>query len=259
MLETTIKTRMQAGEAVVGVLATQADAALAETVALLGFDFFMLDAEHGPTGPRDAEAVVLACERRGITSLARVGTKDEKTLLQYLDAGLGGVMMPGMVSRDQVRQLVDAVKYPPLGARGLGPVRAADFMLGGRSQADYVAFANAQTLVLPQIEDAACLDCLDEMLAVEGVDGFVVGPRDLAMSMGFTDGPGHPEVQDAIERIYDAVLESGKVLGTVAGSGDQARQLVERGVRFVLTSLTALLKPSSKAFLSGMRAEAASA
>ena len=258
MLETTIKTRMQRGEAVVGVLATQADAALAETVGLLGFDFFMLDAEHGPTGPRDAEAVVLACERRGITSLARVGTKDEKTLLQYLDAGLQGVMMPGITGPEEVRQLVEAVKYPPLGRRGLGPVRAADFMLGERSQAEYVAFANAQTLVLPQIEDAACLDRLDEMLAVEGVDGFVVGPRDFALSMGFTDGPNHPEVQDAIEQVYNAVLDAGKILGTVAGTGDGARQLVERGVRFVLTSLTALLKPSSKAFLDGMRGDAPS-
>ena len=255
MFTVPLRQKLDARQPVVGVLATQADAALAETVGLLGFDFFMLDCEHGTAGPREAEAVVLGCERRGITPLARIGTADPKAILQFLDAGLAGVMMPGITSETEVRALVDAVKYPPLGARGLGPVRAASFLLGEQSQADYVAQANRQTVVLPQIEDAACLDVLDDLLAVDGVDGFVVGPRDLAMSMGFTDGPGHPEVQRVLDEVYDRVVASGKVLGTVAGTGAQARALVERGVGLVLTSLTALLKPASAAFLTGMRGD----
>ena len=253
MFTVPLRAKLDARQPVVGVLATQADAGLAETVGLLGFDFFMLDCEHGTASPRDAEAVILGCERRGITPLARIGTMDPKTILQFMDAGLAGVMMPGVTSAEEAKALVDAIKYPPLGKRGLGPVRAASFMLGEQSQAEYVAEANRQTVVLPQIEDIAGLDVLDDLLAVEGVDGFVVGPRDFAMSMGFTDGPGHPEVKEALDEVYSRVIEGGKLLGTVAGTGDAARRLVERGVGLVLTSLTALLKPSSKAFLEGMR------
>ena len=256
MFSVPLRQKLDAGEPVVGVLATQADASLAETIGLLGFDFFMLDCEHGAASPRDAEAVVLGCERRGITPLARIGTADPKAILQFLDAGLAGVMMPGITTADQVQALVDAVKYPPLGTRGLGPVRAASFMLGAQSQADYVAQANRQTVVLPQIEDVACLAALDDLLSVDGVDGFVIGPRDFAMSMGFTDGPGHPEVREALDEVERRVIESGKLVGTVAGTGAQARALVERGVRFVLTSLTALLKPSAAAFRSGMHGDA---
>ncbi len=257
MFTVPLRHKIDAGEPVVGVLATQADAGLAETLGLLGFDFFMLDCEHGTASPRDAEAVVLACERRGITPLARVGTADPKVALQFMDAGLAGVMAPGVTSARGVRALVDAVKYPPLGARGLGPVRAASFMLGEQSQADYVAEANRQTVVFPQIEDVACLDVLDEMLAVDGVDGFVIGPRDFALSMGFSDGPNHPEVTEALDEVERRVIEAGKLVGTVAGTGAQARALVERGVGLVLTSLTALLKPSSAAFLDGMRGDGA--
>jgi len=248
-----LRQKLNARQPVVGVLAPQADAALAEMTGLLGFDFYMLDAEHGGASPRDAEAVILACERRGITPLARVGTKEPKTILQYMDAGMGGIMQPSITTADEVRQLVDAIKYPPFGRRGLGPNRASGFGLAGQTQAEYVVAANRETVVLPQIEDIACLDHLDEILAVDGVDGFVVGPADFAMSMGFTDGGVHPEVQEALDEVYARVLASGKLLGTTAATGDDAQALVERGVGLVLVTLLWLLKPSASAYLDGFR------
>lgn len=255
MFHIPLRAKIDARQPVVGVLAPHSDAALAEMVGLLGFDFYMLDAEHGPATPREAEAVVVACERRGITPLVRVGTKDPKTILQYMDAGMGGVMQPSITSADEVRQLVEAVKYPPFGRRGLGPNRASGFGMAGQSQAEYVAAANRETLVLPQIEHIDCLEHLDEILAVDGVDGFVVGPADFSMSMGFTDGPNHPEVQEVLDEVYARVLESGKLLGTTAATGDDARALVERGVGLVLVTLLWLLKPSANAYLHGFRGQ----
>ena len=86
------------------------------------------------------------------------------------------------------------------------------------SQGEYVQFANAQTLVLPQIESMECVKNLPELCRIEGVDGFIIGPRDLAMSMGYYDGPGHDEVRKMLDDIFAGVLESGKWFGTVAGT-----------------------------------------
>ena len=255
MIAHTLKARFASGGAAVGVIAPNRDPVLAETIGLLGFDFYMIDGEHGALAASDAEQLVRACECVGVPPLARVRSLDPKLILQFLDAGVVGVMMPGICRRDEAEALVQAVKYPPVGMRGLGPVRAAKYMLGGMVQAEYVARANAQTLVLPQIEDIAAVDAIDSILLAHGIDGVVIGPRDLAMSMGFVDGPKHPEVDAAIERVTAAVRRAGLVVGTVAGTGAQARSLIAAGYQIVLTSAATLLSNASSTFLVEARSD----
>ena len=252
----TLKQRWASGGAAVGVIAPNRDPVLAETIGLLGFDFYMIDGEHGALSASDAEHLVRACECVGMLPLARVRSLDPKLILQFLDAGVMGVMMPGLTRRDEVEALVQAIKYPPVGQRGLGPVRAANYMLAGTVQAEYVQQANAQTMVLPQIEDIAAVEAIESMISVPGIDGVVLGPRDLAMSMGFIDGPKHPEVDDAIARVVTAVRRAGLVVGTVAGTGAQARALIAQGHQLVLTSAANLLANASTAFLTDARAGA---
>jgi 4-hydroxy-2-oxoheptanedioate aldolase len=160
-----------------------------------------------------------------------------------------GVLMPGCSTTEELQQLVAAVKYPPSGHRGLGPVRAADYMMK-MPQAEYVRFANEQTLVFPQIEDPRAVENLDHLLAVEGVDGFVVGPRDLALALGFYDGPTHPEVQAVMQEVFEKIRAAGKIAGTVAATREQAQQLVERGVLLLLSSVQGLLSAGARSFLS---------
>jgi 4-hydroxy-2-oxoheptanedioate aldolase len=235
-------------EPVIGVISPSSDPSIAEFIGLQGFDFYMIDGEHGALGPAEAINIVRACESVGITPLARVRNLDAKLILQFLDAGVMGIMMPGIMNAADVRLLVDAVRYPPIGSRGLGPIRAADYMMGSMSQAEYVSFANEQLLVLPQVEDIEAIEHLEEMAEVPGIDGFVVGPRDLAMSMGFNDGPGHDEVQATIETIYETVLAQNLVYGTVAGTGEAATDLAKRGVLLCLTSVQGLIKQASTAY-----------
>lgn len=121
-------------------------------------------------------------------------------------------------------------------------------------QQEYVRHANSHTLVLPQIEDADALENLTEMVSVEGVDGFIVGPRDLAMSMGFTDGPKHPEIENAIDRVFRVVMASGLIVGSVAATATQAKALVSRGAQLILTSVVGLLSESSSVFIKEARA-----
>jgi 4-hydroxy-2-oxoheptanedioate aldolase len=246
--ENAVKARLRRGEVVYGLLSPNYDTMLVETLGLLGFSAYMLDCEHGPAGPMQALEVVRACETVGMTPLARVRSADPKLLLQFLDVGMMGVMMPSVMGVDDVKRLVEAVRYPPAGRRGIAPVRANDYLLAGMPQAEYIAFANEQIIVMPQIETVEALEALDDLVRVEGVDGYFVGPRDLAMSMGFADGPAHDELRQARARVFDTVRSAGLMTGTVAATGQDAQMLAEAGAQLLLTSVNNLLKVGASAF-----------
>lgn len=243
-----LKDRLRAGEVVHGVLSPNIEPDLVQSLGLLAFDLYILDAEHGTAGPRDAAAVVRACEGAGLAPLVRPRSLDAKLILQFLDAGMAGIMLPGARSADDIRRLVEAGRYPPEGLRGLAPVRANSFLLGAEKQRDWVLRANRETLLLPQIETREALEQVEDLAAVPGIDGFIVGPRDLAMALGFPDGPSHPEIESAIDRVVAVAKRRGLVVGTVAPTGARAKDLAARGLTIMLHSVTALLKTGAEAY-----------
>lgn len=251
MKENIVKTKLKNKEAVFGVLSNSADPTIAEICGFAGLDFYMIDGEHSPVTTAQVQEIVRACEVSGITPLARLRSNDPKLLLQYIDVGVMGIMMPGIKTAEEVASLVKAIKYPPMGERGLGFVRVAEYLQGTIDQGEYVRYANEQTLVLPQIENKEAVANLDELLQVEGVDGFVVGPRDLAMSMGYFDGTNYDEVKRTIARIVEKVNQAGLIVGTTAASGEQAKALIDRGVLLCLNSVVGLLKTSISEYLRG--------
>jgi 4-hydroxy-2-oxoheptanedioate aldolase len=247
-----MKAKLQRGEPVFGVIGTTNDPQIVEMLGFMGFDYYMVDCEHGLVGAETAVNLVRACEFSDMTPLVRLGQKDPKLILQYMDAGFMGVMMPGLDTVADVEMLVNAVKYPPFGKRGLGLGRASNYMLGsGADQAKYVAQANAQTLVFPQFEEAALLKQLPEMVKVNGVDGFVFGPRDLSLTMGFPDGPNHPEVQAVIDEAIAIMRDGGVWVGITAGTAVSAQQQIARGAQIILNSLPNLIKRGVGDFLVG--------
>lgn len=247
-MKSALKERLRAGEVVHGLLSPNIEPDLVETIGLLGFELYILDAEHGPAGPPEARAVVRACEGAGLAPLVRPRSLDAKLILQYLDAGMKGIMLPGVKSADDVKRLVEAVKYPPEGLRGLAAMRANGFLLGAEKQEAWVARSNRETIVLPQIETMDALERVEEIASVPGLDGFIVGPRDLALAMGFPDGPGHPEIEAAIDRVTAVAKRHGLVVGTVAATGTRARDLAARGLTIILHSVTGLLKTGAEAY-----------
>ncbi len=249
MKENSLKKRLFEKKASYGVISPTIDPTICEYVGLCGMDFYIMDAEHGPLSISEATHMIRACESVGITPLARINSLDEKMILQYFDAGCMGVMMPGTNKVEDCIKLVRAVKYMPLGNRGLGPVRSAEYMAGTLSQADYIKFSNEQTLVFPMIETKECLDNLSELVKVDGVDGFILGPRDLALSMGYADGPNHEEVKMEIDKAIATVTASGKIFGTVAATAEQAKNLTDKGVTLLLNSVQGLLASSVKVFI----------
>ena len=239
------------GRTVRGVISTSDDPQLAELCGIAGFDYYLLDAEHGLIDAAQAVNVVRACECAGITPLVRIGPKDPKLVLQYLDAGMMGVMMPGLMDAAEVRMLVDAVKYPPLGTRGVGVSRASGYMAYGSGGPAYIEAANRETLVIAQFEDAALLPQLDAMLAVPGLDALMIGPRDLSLAMGHPEGPAHPEVQAVVERVIAACRARGIAPGITAASRDDAEREQLRGARMLLATVQGLLLAGARDYLPG--------
>jgi 4-hydroxy-2-oxoheptanedioate aldolase len=243
-----LKARLKAGETVHGLLSPNVEATTLETLGLVGFSLYILDTEHGPAGPREAEDAARACDLAGMSLLVRPRGLDPKLILQYLDAGAMGIMLPGLRDADEARHLVQAVKYPPKGLRGIAAVRANRWTLGPERIEDYVERANDETLVLPQVETLDAVANLADLVRVPGVDGFIIGPRDLAMAMGYPEGPARPEVEEAIDHITKTVLDAGLLIGTVAPTGARAKELMGKGHRILLHSVTALLKNGAAAY-----------
>lgn len=238
--ENTTKTKLRDGRAVFGVIAKSSDPLVAELIGLAGFDFYMIDGEHGLINPEQVTHIVRACEAVGITPLARIGQNDPKLILAHLDAGVQGIMLPGVETVAEMRRFVAACRYPPDGMRGLGLARSADYLIDTDADA-YVAHANANVLIMPQFEDVALLDRLPELAAVPGIDGFVIGPRDLALTMGYPDGPNHPDVQTVIDAAIDHMHAAGVWAGITAGTAPAATAQRQRGARLLLNALPALI------------------
>jgi 4-hydroxy-2-oxoheptanedioate aldolase len=247
--ENRLKLKLKSGQPALGVISTSTDPQLAELFGLAGYDYYMLDAEHGLLHPDQAINVIRACELTGMTPLVRIGPKDPKIILQYLDAGMMGVMMPDLRNASEVKMLVDAVKYPPVGKRGVGISRASKYMAYSGGAEKYIQFANEQTMVIPQFEDPALLDDFEAMISQPHVDAVVIGPRDLSLNMGFPDGANHPEVQEMIDKVFAICKNAGVAAGITAAAKDDADKMIARGATMILGIAQVLIMNGAKTLL----------
>jgi len=252
MERNSIKHRLANGETVVGCFIRYPSATLAEYVSLGGWDFVVFDAEHGSLQPRDVEELSRAAELHGVTPMVRVTTNDAPTILRFLDAGAHGLQVPWVNSGEEADAAVRAAKYLPRGSRGLAATRAAGFAMN-TSIAEYVRRANDETLVVVQVETAVGVDNVEEIAAVDGVDVVFLGPTDLAHSLGHVGDAGHPEVQQAMDRVAGVVAASGKALGIFVSDPAAAATWRNRGARYLATGLEPLLRHPMEKYLSTVR------
>jgi 2-keto-3-deoxy-L-rhamnonate aldolase RhmA len=169
------------------------------------------------------------------TPIVRVAWNDHVRIKQALDMGVEGILAPMVRTADECRSLARSCRYPPQGARGFGPRRASNYY---RNLDDYVAAANEAIFVMPQIEDVATVDALDEFLAVPGIDAVAIGPNDLSGTTGFFRQHDHPANAGAIDTIMARAKAAGIPVCTgVTSRPDQQRDLIARGV-LVLTVTT---------------------
>ncbi|WP_442113616.1 4-hydroxy-2-oxoheptanedioate aldolase [Pseudomonas sp. NUPR-001] len=227
----TFKQRLQSGEAQIGLWLGLADPYCAELAANAGFDWLLIDGEHAPNDLRGMLGQLQAVAPYAAQAIIRPVVGDTALIKQILDIGAQTLLVPMVESAEQARELVRAIHYPPNGVRGVGSALARASRWN--SIPGYLDQADEQMCLLVQIENLAGLASLDEIAAVDGVDGVFIGPADLSAAMGHRGNPGHPEVQAAIEDAIVRIQKAGKAAGILSADQALARRYIELGARFV--------------------------
>jgi 4-hydroxy-2-oxoheptanedioate aldolase len=248
-----LKAKLEAGQPVVGALVTINHAELVEVFGHLGYDFVFLDAQHGGLSVETARELIRAAELTGMTPLVRVPRNDPAVILEYLDSGAGGIIVPDVASRADTEAAVRAVKYPPDGARGASFASRAAFYGIPRAAAEYVRRANAETMVVPLLESRDVLPVLDDVVKVPGVDLYAIGPADLGLSLGIQGGWSEPPIQAAVDRIHQAVRAAGRPTMIVARDPEDGRRLRAQGYQALLVSTGSLLVGAGRAMLQALK------
>ena len=247
-----MKAKLAAGEPVFGASVMIPSPQIVEMLGAFGFDWVLLDCEHGTLTLESVELMAMAAEASGITAIARPTTKSAEHILQVLDRGVMGVQVPHVNTAADAREVVQAVKYHPLGRRGLAAgTRAAVYDAHG-SMADYVRAANEATLIAIQLEEREAIENLDALLEVSDIDVFFVGPSDLSQSMGYPGNARAPAVAQAIERSFEKIVAAGRIPGTPAAA-ENVREVLGKGVRYIYNHVPRLLAASAKAYLETAR------
>lgn len=203
-----VKEKLQRGEVVFGCMVVSTDPAVTEVLAMSGFDFLMFDGEHCPFNEKLLEDVVRACELGGAVATARVPVNDPQAMLPFLDTGILGVQAPHCNTRADAVRLVQAVKYAPIGKRGVGGGRVGGYSLVPK--AEHIQRWNEMLLAIVQVEEVEGVQNLPEMLTVPGTDVFAIGLADLSTSMGYPGNKEHPEVQKTMTKMCRQIRDAGR-------------------------------------------------
>ncbi len=230
MRDNRIKRLIRSEPPALGLSMTITDPFVAEVVGAAGFDFVLIDTEHGPIAIDQLQSMLIALRGSASTVLVRPPANDHVEIKRILDLGAEGIVVPEVSTGAECAAAVRAAKYPPAGIRGFGPRRASR-LEGGRKT--YLARANDEIAVLVMIEHQDALPNLDEILTTPGLDGIVVGPADLAVSMGHLLDQGHADVEKAIEQVFEAAERHRCPFGIYAAAEASARKWVGRGARLV--------------------------
>ncbi|MBI4497618.1 MAG: 2,4-dihydroxyhept-2-ene-1,7-dioic acid aldolase [Chloroflexi bacterium] len=230
MRPNTVKALWREGQpAVVGWLSC-ADPYVVEVMAQAGFDALVLDMQHGMgIGPDRAAVVLQIISSTNTIPLVRVPWNDPVHIQYVLDAGAYGVIVPLIDSREEAVKAAGASRYAPLGYRSVGPNRAR-FYAGP----DYIQHANEETICLVMIEHIDTIPRLEEIATAPGIDGFYIGPSDLAVSMGL--GPGSvqsdPRHEAACLRVLEVAQAHGLIAGVHCGGHEEAKRRFDQGFKF---------------------------
>jgi 2-dehydro-3-deoxyglucarate aldolase len=230
-----LKKALQENRLTIGSWISIAHPAIAEIMADAGFDWLTVDMEHSVITIREAEELIRIIDLKGRTPLVRLTSNDANQIKRVMDAGAHGVIVPMVNSREQAEAAVRAVKYPPVGTRGVGLARTQKY---GTGFEDYVQWLNDESVVIAQIEHIDAINNLEAILTTEGIDGTIIGPYDLSASMGKPGKFEDSDVVAAIARYEEISGNLGKPLGyhVVPSDYTQVKARIDKGYSFIAFS-----------------------
>ena len=227
-----LKELIAAGKVAFGAQLRMGVPAIAELFAMAGFDFIIIDGEHAPQTPVGIQAQLQAVYGMDCTPIVRFGRNDPDEIRLSLDMGAGGVMIPLVRSAEDVRRVVQACRYPPAGTRSYGPSRAHMYGM----DRDYFPRSQPGIVCLVVIETAEAIENIDEILAVDGLDSFIIGPADLSLALGVPLDYQHPKMAAAVGKVLEAARRAGVPAGVTYDAADPAlmKQRAEQGARLFM-------------------------
>ena len=242
-MENTVLEKFHQGRQSLGTFSAIGSPLAVESLRYTGLDYVIVDTEHSPAGIESAAAQIAAAQGAGLTALARANEISRTAVLRLLDVGAQGVVVPCVETVEEVRELVRYAKFAPLGNRGFCPTRDGGYGYDEVSMQGtdvYFAHANQETLLIPQCETVGCLEHIEEITAMDGVDGIFVGPFDLSIALGHPGEFNAPVVHDAILRVQAACKRSGKLSIIFTGSAAASRQRFAEGFDSVTMGMDSL-------------------
>jgi len=225
------KTRLNAGDDMLGLWFGLANNIAAEICAQSGFDWMLIDAEHSPLSDKDILSCLQAVAPYEVSTIVRPVSGDKNILKRLCDIGVQTFLVPMIDDAKQAQAVVSAVQYPPSGTRGLGTsmARAARWNM----TLDYFTRANEEMCVILQIETKVGLKNLKKIAKVDGVDAVFIGPSDLGAALGYPGQPSHPDVVSAVSQAIRDVRACGKPAGVLAVTSELVNTYKEAGATFV--------------------------
>lgn len=246
-----LKARLAAGEATFGIFVGGASSIVAEACAAAGVDWLLLDLEHGAGGEEQLGTTIPASSSYGVPTVVRTESAERIRAGRILDQGAAGVMFPRIGSAEEAGAVVRALRYPPLGERGVATYnRACRFGLDPAA----LDHADGDTLGVIQIETLSALQSVEQIAAVDGVDVLFVGPRDLSHALGVPGDTSAPVYVEALARVRAAATAHGKAAGLLVSDGAAAARYAADGWRFIaIGSDTTILAQALEQHLAGAR------
>lgn len=247
-----LQDKLKSGAICLGTFNTSSDPCITELLSGAGFDFIIIDAEHGALNIESVQANIMATLGSSTVPLVRVPNNNEAYIKSILDAGAGGILVPQVRNAEDVKQAVSACLYPPLGIRGFGPRRPANYE---RNYAEVSESANDHIVVWVQIENMGAVKEIEEIVRTPHLTGVIIGPNDLAASLGLIFQKEHPTVLEAIQKVKRAAHEAGMPVG-MAGTKDPEGAIgwIKDGFQFAtLNNTNGLLMRASEDFLARVK------
>ncbi|MCA9040430.1 MAG: 2,4-dihydroxyhept-2-ene-1,7-dioic acid aldolase [Planctomycetaceae bacterium] len=241
------RSRLKAGETLLGTMVTLNTPATAEILADVGFDWLFVDAEHGPLETAEVLSILQAVDNQ-IACLVRVPALGETTIKKMLDLGAAGIIVPQVNTAEQAVDVVRYSRYAPEGTRGVGLARAHGY---GMKFQDYLDNANESVSVVVQAEHAEAVENIEAIVKVPGVDAVLLGPYDLSASLGQTGKLGHPTVVEAINHITETCLKAKMPLGYFGVTAKAVQPFIDRGYTLIVAGVDTLMLAHSAGKLLG--------
>jgi 4-hydroxy-2-oxoheptanedioate aldolase len=237
--ENTFKQALARGERQIGCWMSFAEGPVAEIMGTAGFDWLVIDGEHAPNDIRSIRNQLIALAASDSHPVVRLPIGETWMVKQALDAGAQNILIPMIETAEQARDMVRACQYPPHGTRGVGATAARASGFG--SVSEYIQTADAQICLLLQVENRAGIANLDEILAVEGVDGVFIGPSDLSTDMGHQGDSAHPEVRATIAEAITRIKAAGKAPGILGVTEEATQAYFDMGAQFLAVGIDVLI------------------